>query len=49
VLNAEGDPKIHKYFSTPVVGIGCGTHPSIEQQAMMASQLRSAIAPVMGW
>jgi lysophospholipase L1-like esterase len=48
-LNARGDSKVHKYFSLPVVGIGCGTHPSVEQQAMMATQLRSAIAPVMGW
>jgi lysophospholipase L1-like esterase len=48
-LNAKGDTKIHKYFSLPVVGIGCGTHPSVEQQAMMATQLRSVIVPVMGW
>jgi lysophospholipase L1-like esterase len=48
-LNAKGDSKVHKYFSIPVVGIGCGTHPSVEQQAMMAGQLQTAIAPVMGW
>jgi lysophospholipase L1-like esterase len=48
-LNAKGDAKIHKYLTTPIVGIGCGTHPSVEQQAMMASQLGAAIAPVMGW
>jgi hypothetical protein len=48
-LNGEGDSKVHKYFSVPVVGIGCGTHPNAEQQAMMAAQLRTAIAPVMGW
>ncbi len=48
-LIAKGDSKVHKYFSLPVVGIGCGTHPNAEQQAMMATQLRSAIVPVMGW
>jgi lysophospholipase L1-like esterase len=48
-LNADGDSKVHKYFSTPVVGIGCGTHPNADQQAMMAMQLQSAIRPVMGW
>ncbi len=48
-LNADGDAKVYKYFSIPVVGIGCGTHPSAEQQAMMAGQLASAIAPVVGW
>jgi lysophospholipase L1-like esterase len=48
-LNGKGDSKVHKYFSVPVVGIGCGTHPNAEQQAMMAAQLRTAIAPVMGW
>jgi len=48
-LNADGDAKVRKYFSLPIVGIGCGTHPSVDQQAMMATQLRTAIAPVMGW
>jgi lysophospholipase L1-like esterase len=48
-LNAEGDVHVYKHFSSPIVGIGCGTHPSVEQQAMMASQLRAVIAPVMGW
>ncbi|MBN2084064.1 MAG: hypothetical protein JW748_02480 [Anaerolineales bacterium] len=48
-LNAKGDAKVHPYFSIPAVGIGCGTHPSVEQQAMMAARLRSAIQPVMGW
>ncbi len=48
-LNGKGDTKVHKFFSIPMVGIGCGTHPSMEQQAMMATQLRSAIQPVLGW
>jgi lysophospholipase L1-like esterase len=48
-LNADGDAKVYKYFSIPVVGIGCGTHPSVEQQAMMAGQLAGAVAPVAGW
>ncbi len=48
-LNADGDSKVHKCFSSPIVGIGCGTHPSVEQQAMMASQLRAVVAPVLGW
>jgi lysophospholipase L1-like esterase len=46
---ARGDSKIHKYFSIPVVGIGCGTHPNVEQQALLAGQLAAAIQPVMGW
>ncbi|MGB7538804.1 MAG: SGNH/GDSL hydrolase family protein [Anaerolineales bacterium] len=48
-LNGKGDPKVHAYTSLPIVGIGCGTHPNVEQQAMLAAQLRTAIAPVMGW
>jgi lysophospholipase L1-like esterase len=48
-LNAGGDSKVHKYISLPVVGIGCGTHPNVEQQAMMASQLGAVLAPVLGW
>jgi lysophospholipase L1-like esterase len=48
-LNGKGDAKVHKYFVNPTVGGGCGTHPTADQQALLANQLGSFLAPIMGW
>jgi hypothetical protein len=48
-LNSGGDARVHKYVCTPIVGMGCGTHPNTDQHAVLASQLGSSVAAVMGW
>ena len=48
-LNQGGDAKVHKFFSTPIVGMGCGSHPNVDQHALMADQLGRIIAGVIGW
>jgi hypothetical protein len=48
-FNKNGDAKIHKFFVKAINGTGCGTHPSVEQQADTADELKPFIATVMGW
>jgi hypothetical protein len=48
-FNQNSDAKIHKFFMTPIVGMGCGTHPNVDQHAGMANLLGSIMASVMGW
>ena len=48
-FNESGDARIYQFFASPIVGMGCGTHPNVSQHATMASQLGSFIASVMGW
>ena len=48
-LNQSGDDKVHKFFSTSIVGMGCGSHPDANQHQLMAEQLGRIIAGVMGW
>ena len=47
--NATGDLKVYQFMSTKIVGLGCGTHPNVEQHAAMAEELGATIASVMGW
>jgi lysophospholipase L1-like esterase len=48
-LNGRGDGKVHKFFVYPLSGGGCGTHPTADQHALLANQLGTYIASVMGW
>ncbi len=48
-LNQSGDDKVHKFFSTSIVGMSCGSHPDANQHQLMAEQLGRIIAGVMGW
>ena len=48
-LNQAGDAKVHKFFSNPIVGMGCASHPNVDQHALMAEQLGRIIAEVIGW
>jgi lysophospholipase L1-like esterase len=48
-LNNKGDAKVYKFMATKIVGMGCGTHPNVDQQAAMAEELRLYVASVMGW
>lgn len=48
-LTQAGDSKVHKFFSIPIVGMGCGSHPDTNQHQQMADQLGRIIAGVMGW
>jgi hypothetical protein len=48
-FNQKGDTKVFKHFTSPVVGMGCSTHPSADQHKVMASILASYIASVKGW
>jgi len=47
--NNNGDAKIYKFMSTKIIGLGCGTHPNVEQHAALAEELGDYIASVMGW
>ncbi len=44
-----GNAKFHKVFITKQAGSGCGTHPSVAQQAQTAVEVESAIRAVMSW
>ncbi len=48
-LTAAGDDKVHKFFSTPIVGMGCASHPDANQHELMAEQLGRIVGAVMGW
>jgi lysophospholipase L1-like esterase len=48
-LNGTGDDKVHKFFSSPIVGMGCTSHPDVNQHTVMAEQLGRLVASVMGW
>jgi hypothetical protein len=48
-LNDAGDARVYQFLASPIVGMGCGTHPNVDQHAAMASQLGSFIGSVMGW
>jgi lysophospholipase L1-like esterase len=48
-FNQGGDAKVHSFSATSIVGMGCGTHPNVDQHARMADMLGSSIASVMGW
>ncbi len=48
-LNARGDAKVHKVFVPQIVGMGCTTHPSVDQHAAMASLLEGIITSTLGW
>jgi hypothetical protein len=48
-LNGKGDGKVYKFFVYPIVGGGCGTHPNVDQHALLADQLGSYLAPIVGW
>ena len=48
-LTAAGDDKVHKYFSSPIVGMGCAFHPDVNQHQLMAEQLGCIVGSVMGW
>lgn len=48
-MNQSGDAKVYKFLLIPIVGMGCGSHPNIEQHQAMAEQMGRIIASVMGW
>jgi lysophospholipase L1-like esterase len=48
-MNAGGDADVRKFFCTPIVGMGCGTHPNTDQHAVLAGQLGSEISAALGW
>jgi hypothetical protein len=47
--NSKGDAKVYQFMSSKIVGMGCGTHPNVQQHASMAEELGAFIASVMGW
>jgi lysophospholipase L1-like esterase len=48
-LNQQGDAKVYKHLVTPISGMGCGTHPNVDQHKAMADLMGTTIAAVMGW
>jgi len=48
-LTQAGDMRIHKYFSNPIVGMGCTSHPDVKQHEQMAEQMGRIVGTVMGW
>ena len=44
-----GDDKVHQFNVTKLIGTGCGTHPSAEQDASMAAELGEYVAETLGW
>jgi hypothetical protein len=48
-LNGQGDDKVYKFMTTKLVGLGCGTHPSADQQAGMAAELGAFVKETLGW
>lgn len=48
-FNRRGDLNIYKFFATHMMGRGCGTHPDVEQHILLAEELETYIASVMGW
>ena len=48
-FNNNGDAKVYQFMSSKIVGMGCGTHPNVEQHAVLAEALGAYVASVMGW
>jgi lysophospholipase L1-like esterase len=48
-LAAKGDLKVHKFATTKLHGEGCGTHPSVAQDATMAAELADFMRMKLGW
>jgi lysophospholipase L1-like esterase len=48
-FNAAGDDRVHKYYSIPLVGMGCTSHPDASQHQQMADQLGRILGATMGW
>ncbi|MBC7795133.1 MAG: hypothetical protein H7Z43_15620 [Clostridia bacterium] len=48
-FNTAGDANVHPITVTKVIGTGCGTHPSAEQQASMGAEVATAVKTALGW
>ena len=48
-FNSAGDDKVHQFNVTKLIGTGCGTHPSAEQDASMAAELGDFVKTTLGW
>jgi hypothetical protein len=48
-FNGAGDDKVHQFNVTKLIGTGCGTHPSAEQDASMAAELGEFVKTTLGW
>lgn len=44
-----GDDRVHAFEVTKLSGTGCGTHPNVEQHALLGEELATEIARVVGW
>jgi lysophospholipase L1-like esterase len=45
----NGDVKIHTYFFTRSYTAGCDYHPSLQEHALIAAELSTAIKKIMHW
>ncbi len=48
-FSGAGDDKVHQFNVTKLIGTGCGTHPSAEQDASMAAELGAYVKETLGW
>ncbi|MCY0993438.1 SGNH/GDSL hydrolase family protein [Nannocystis sp. ILAH1] len=44
-----GDTKVHAFYTTKLIGDGCGTHPSAAQHEAMAAELAEFVRAKVGW
>lgn len=48
-FSSAGDERVHAFEVSKLSGTGCGTHPSVEQHALLGEELAEEIAQVVGW
>ncbi|HEX6764262.1 MAG TPA: hypothetical protein VF103_02265, partial [Polyangiaceae bacterium] len=46
---AQGNTHVHKFFVPKVPGVGCGTHPGVEEHAQTAALVEPFVRETMGW
>ena len=44
-----GETRVHKFLIPKVPGVGCGTHPSVEEHADTAALVEPFVRETMGW
>ena len=48
-FNGAGDARVHAFFTTQLQpGLGCGTHPNVEQHAMLGQELAAELRSSLG-
>jgi hypothetical protein len=48
-LNAGGDSHVHKFFFSRRYHSGCGDHPDLEEQRLMAGELTAFLKSTLAW